>query len=398
MVGITRLLCDIRSASDPIRYTGPPAEKRRPIVVWNMTRKCNLFCLHCYIDAKEEADANELTTEEGRVLIDDLADFKVPALLFSGGEPLVRPDIYELGAYAYERGIRPVLSTNGTLITPSVAQKLKDHNYKYIGVSIDGLEPVNDKFRGMRGGFEAALQGIRNCLAIDLKAGVRFTINKHNYNDLEGILDIVYEEKIPRACVYHLAYAGRGRRIAGDDLAHEETRQAMDLIFDKAVELHERGSKVEMHTVDNYTDAAYLWLRVARDEPERAQEVWDLLKHNGGDGSGMRVADIDPLGFVHADQFWQHYSFGNVRERPFSEIWTDVTNPMMAGLKDRKDLLTGRCAKTNCRFQEICNGNLRVRAEAAYDDVWAEDPACYLTDEEIAIDQPGPHQLAPVAA
>ena len=109
-----------------------------------------------------------------------------------------------------------------------------------------------------------------------------------------------------------------------------------------------------------------------------------LLRWNGGNSSGIGIGAVDHLGNVHADQFWQHYSFGNVRERPFSRIWTDTSDPLMAGLKNRKPLLKGRCAA--CKYLDICNGNFRVRAEAIYDDVWAPDPACYLSDEEIGLD------------
>ena len=122
-----------------------------------------------------------------------------------------------------------------------------------------------------------------------------------------------------------------------------------------------------------------------REQPERAAEVYRFLKLNGGNNSGVGIGDIDYEGNVHPDQFWQHYSFGNVRQRSFGEIWEDTSDPVMRGLKNRRAMIKGRCAR--CQYLELCGGNFRVRAEAVYGDIWAQDPACYLTDKEIGIAQ-----------
>ncbi|MBI2865384.1 MAG: radical SAM protein [Chloroflexi bacterium] len=393
MIGITQLLCGALNPTDAIRYgrhsSRMPAdilrfsEDKKPIVVWNSTRRCNLHCIHCYAEAQDKDYSGELTTAEARRMIDDLAEFGAPVLLFSGGEPLVRDDLFILGKYAVERGLRTVISTNGTMITPQAAQKIKEAGFSYVGVSLDGVERTNDKFRGLRGAFEAALQGIRNCTETQVKVGLRFTINKHNYPDLGAIFDLIEEERIPRACFYHLVYSGRGIKLREAELSHEDARKGVDLIFERSLDMHRRQLGVEILTVDNHADGVYLYQRVKEEQPDRAADILQLLRWNGGNGSGIAISDVDNLGNVHADQFWWHHSFGNVRERKFGDIWTDTTDPLMAGLKNRKPLLKGRCA--NCRYLEICNGNFRVRAEAVYDDVWAEDPACYLTDEEIGI-------------
>jgi len=316
-------------------------------------------------------------------MIDDLAAFGAPVLLFSGGEPLLRDDLYELGAYAVERGLRTVISTNGTLIDRRAAERIREARFSYVGISLDGLRDTNDRFRGQAGAFDAALEGMRHCSEAGVRVGLRLTLNRHNYADLAAIFDLLEEERIKRACFYHLVYAGRGKRIQSDDLTLAESRTAVDLIFDRTLDLHARGVDCEILTVDNHADGPYLLRRVERSQPERAAEVLQLLHWNGGNASGVGIADIDHLGYVHADQFWQHYAFGNVRERPFSQIWLDTSDPLMAGLKNRKPLLQGRCAR--CRYLDICNGNFRVRAEAVYGNVWAADPACYLTDEEIAV-------------
>lgn len=392
MIGISKLYCGTVEPSDAIRY-GRHSGKlpshllqfsidKKPVVVWNTTRRCNLKCIHCYAHAKDIPFDNELTTEEGKRLIDDLAGFGVPVILFSGGEPMVRKDLPDLAGYAVNKGIRAVISTNGTLITAEKAKILKDIGLSYVGVSLDGMEEIHDKFRGVKGAFRKAMEGIRNCQDAGIKVGLRFTINKFNVAEIPAIFDLLEETRIPRICFYHLVYAGRGSELVKDDLTHEETRRAVDVIIERTKDLHDRGIEKEVLTVDNHADGPYLYLKMLKDQPERAGEVLELLRMNEGNNSGRGFGCISWDGEVHADQFWRHHSFGNVRNRPFSEIWTDVSEPLMKKLKDKKQHVKGRCA--GCNWLNICAGNFRVRAEAVYDDVWAPDPACYLTDEEIA--------------
>jgi 12,18-didecarboxysiroheme deacetylase len=396
MIGVTKLLCGTVTPSDALRYgrrsdRSPShllqfTQDKKPIVVWNSTKACNLHCVHCYYTARAQPDPGELTTAEAKAMIDDLVSFGAPVLLFSGGEPLLRDDLFELGTYAVEGGIRTVISTNGTLIDRKVAARIKEAGFSYVGISLDGIRETNDRFRGMTGAFEAALTGIRACTDAGVRTGLRLTLNHHNFEDLSAIFDLLEEEKVRRACFYHLVYAGRGVRIQDEDLSLEESRVAVDLIFDRTEDFARRKIDIEILTVDNHADGPYLLRRVQEAQPERADEVLQLLRWNGGNSTGIGISAVDHLGNVHADQFWQHHSFGNVRERPFGEIWTDVSDPLMAGLKNRKPLLKGRCA--TCQYLDICNGNFRVRADAVYADVWAPDPACYLTDEEIRRDGP----------
>jgi 12,18-didecarboxysiroheme deacetylase len=394
MIGVTKLLCGTVTPSDALRY-GRRSDRspshllqfsrdKKPIVVWNSTKACNLRCIHCYYTANMQPDPDELTTDEAKAMIDDLATFGAPVLLFSGGEPFLRGDLYELGAYAVERGLRTVISTNGTLIDRYNVPRIKAAGFSYVGISLDGIGATNDRFRGLTGAFDAALTGIRLCTKAGIRTGLRLTLNRHNYEDLHAIFDLLEEERIRRACFYHLVYAGRGARIQSDDLSLQESRAAVDLIFDRTEDFARRGVDIEILTVDNHTDGPYLLRRLQEQQPERVDEVLHLLRWNGGNSTGIGIGAVDHLGNVHADQFWQHYRFGNVRERPFSQIWTDTSDPLMAGLKNRTPLLKGRCAR--CQYLDICNGNFRVRAEAVYDDVWAPDPACYLTDKEIGLD------------
>jgi 12,18-didecarboxysiroheme deacetylase len=391
MIGISKLYCGTVEPSDALRYGRHSgklpshllqfSQDKKPVVVWNMTRRCNLKCVHCYAHAKNQRFDDELTTGEGKALIDDLAAFGSPVMLFSGGEPLMRPDLPELAAYAVSKGMRAVISTNGTLITRDVARNLKEIGLSYVGISLDGMEDIHDRFRAVKGCFQDALDGIRNTQEAGIKVGLRFTINKHNVGEIPAVFDLLEEMDIPRVCFYHLVYAGRGSKLVEEDLDHEETRRAVDLIIDRTRDLHERGKPKEVLTVDNHADGPYLYLRMRKEDPKRAEEVLELLQMNEGNNSGRGIGCVSWDGEVYADQFWRHHSFGNVRRKPFSEIWTRPEDPLLLQLKNKKAYVTGRCAA--CRWLDICGGNFRVRAEAIHGDVWAPDPACYLTDAEI---------------
>jgi radical SAM protein with 4Fe4S-binding SPASM domain len=388
MVNITKLYCGEEQPADGLRYGlghGAPksAAERRPIVVWNVTRTCNLRCVHCYSDSYAQKYPGELTHEEAKRVIDDLVAFKVPAVLFSGGEPLTRPDLLELMEYAATSGLRVTLSTNGTLIDEPTAQWLHEIGLTYVGISLDGIGETNDLFRGKKGAFDGAVRGMRNCRAVGQKVGLRLTLTRRNCMDLHDIFNFIEAEDIQRACFYHLVYSGRGN--AADELTTAEIRRAMDIILERTRTFHERGLKKEILTVDNHTDNAYLYLKLRERKSARAEEVYELMKWNGGgaNSSGVGIANIDTQGNVHPDQFWQSATLGNVKQRPFSEIWSDNSIPLLAGLRNRLPLLKGRCGQ--CRFKEICGGSFRVRAAQVYGDPWASDPACYLTDNEIRL-------------
>ncbi|MBN1833352.1 MAG: 12,18-didecarboxysiroheme deacetylase [Deltaproteobacteria bacterium] len=397
MIGISKLYCGTIEPSDALRYGREsgrlPSQllqfsvDKKPVVVWNMTRACNLKCIHCYAHAVERSKERELTTEEAQTMIDDLSEFGAPVILFSGGEPLMRRDLVTLAHYAVDKGMRAVISTNGTLITKEKARELKDVGLSYVGVSLDGMEEVNDHFRGKKGAFKEAVLGIRNCQDAGLKVGLRFTINRLNVDEVPRIFDLIEETDIPRACFYHLVYAGRGSDLVAEDLSHESTRSVVDLIMDRTKDMYDRGISKEILTVDNHSDGPYLYLRMKRENNPRAKEVLELLKMNEGNSSGRGIGCISWDGSVHADQFWRYHSFGNILERPFSQIWTDLSDPLMARLKEKKKYVKGRCAA--CRWLDVCAGNFRVRAEAVTGDLWAPDPACYLSDREIGIDGNG---------
>lgn len=387
MISISRLLCDSTSPGDSLRYahghTNRDNGSARPVVVWNCTRGCNLHCIHCYANAGNSCSPDEMDTPTGKAFIRDLADFGAPVILFSGGEPLQRQDLFELAEFAKSCGLRVALSTNGTLIDEETARKIKETGFAEAGISLDGVGAKNDYFRGHKGAFASALTGIRNCTALGVRVSLRLTITGYNYKEIPAIFKLVEDEGIDRVCFYHLAYSGRGDNLRKHDISHSQTRAVIDQICDWTIDLHKRGLKKEILTVGNHADAVYLYLRTKDTDPARAARILELQRLNGGNNSGIKIGAVDDVGNVHPDQFWRHHTLGNVRERKFGEIWLDTTEPLLKGLKDRKRLLKGRCAA--CRYLDLCNGNLRVRAEAVYGDVWAPDPACFLTDEEIGL-------------
>jgi radical SAM protein with 4Fe4S-binding SPASM domain len=337
-----------------------------------------LRCKHCYIEAEDHDYEKELSTAEAEVFIKDLAQMKVPVLLFSGGEPIIRKDIFQLGAMASELGLRPVISSNGTLINDSTAEAIKAAGFQYVGISIDGAPGTHDDFRNHQGAFALALKGIRTCLEHGIKTGIRFTVNKYNQKDLPEILSIVEEEKIPRFCMYHLVYAGRGKDMMQMDTTSAEKRDILEYVSEKTVELYKRGVEVEILTTDNHADGIFLYNRIKAQNPARAQEIVRLLNMHGGCSAGTKFANVDPQGNVHPCQFWQDYTVGNVREKPFSAIWTS-DDSLLIKLREKEKYVTGKCGE--CDYKSLCSG-CRIRARAVYGDLWAEDPACYLDRPE----------------
>ncbi|MDR1166485.1 MAG: radical SAM protein [Deltaproteobacteria bacterium] len=397
MIGISKLYCGAVEPSDLLRYGGRSqnlpshllqfSTDKKPVIAWNVTRACNLSCLHCYASATAGPAPDELSLAEARALVESLAAFGVPVILFSGGEPLLHPHIFELISLAVSRGLRAVLSTNGLLITPDVASRLKDIGLSYVGVSLDGLAAHHDWMRRKPGAFGKTMEGISTCLSKGLKVGLRLTIARSNQNDIGGLFDLMAERDIPRACFYHLVDTGQNPALAQEALTLAETRQAVDLIAARTLALFQKGQRPEVLTVDNQADGPYIYLKLrAEGNLERAEKALELLKLNGGSSSGLGVGCVSWNGDVFPDQFWRSLKLGSTREKPFPAIWTDPRDEFLMALKNKKDHLTGRCRE--CRFLDACGGGLRARAAQATGDVWAPDPACYLTDEETRLPSP----------
>jgi len=380
MFRISQYMQEIKNPTPLGMKRHPPG----PVVIWNLIRRCNLTCKHCYSISADTDFPGELSTAEVFQVMDDLKGFHVPVLILSGGEPLMRPDIFDISRRAKEMGFYVGLSTNGTLIDASNIERIAGIGYDYVGISIDGLRETHDRFRRLDGAYDASMRAIRLCHARGIKVGMRFTMTQDNAGELPALLQIMEDEGIDKFYLSHLNYAGRGNVNRKDDVILNTTRWAMDLLFDKCWDYTQRGLHKEFVSGNNDADGVYLLFWVRKHFPQLETHMRVKLAQWGGNSSGVNIANIDNLGNVHPDTFWWHYSLGNVKERPFSQIWRDTSDPLMAGLKASPRAIKGRCGA--CKYFDICGGNTRVRAHQLIGDPWAEDPACYLTDEEIGVE------------
>lgn len=352
-----------------------------PVVIWNLVRRCNLSCLHCYSFSADHDFPGELGTAEVFRVLDDLKAFRVPVLILSGGEPLMRRDIFAISRRAKEMGFYVGLSSNGTLIDEQRIAGIAAVGYDYVGISLDGLRERHDRFRRREGAFDQSLHGIRLCRAEGIKVGIRLTLTEENAADLPALLDLMLAEGIDKFYLSHLNYAGRGNTNRGRDALHATTREAMEFLCETALDDARAGRGREIVTGNNDADGLFMLHWVRANLPEKAGALEAMLRRWGGNASGVHIANIDTQGDVHPDTMWGHDTLGNVRARPFGEIWRDMGNPLLAALNQRPRPVSGRCA--GCRYLEICNGNTRVRAFQTTGDPWAEDPGCYLSDDEI---------------
>ncbi len=362
-----------------LRYT----KKDLAVLFWNLTLQCNLKCMHCYANANTKRSPNELSTQRILSVTDDLASMGLPVVILSGGEPTLHPDIYEIASYMNEKNIRVTLSSNGTTINENVASKLAESGVKYVGISLDGFGSKNDEFRGVKGAFDMALQGLKYVKDAGMMNGIRFTVTKYNKDDITRVFNLAEELQVDRFCLYHLVPAGRGSM--NQDITNKERRETIDFLIDKTYEIHDNKINMEILSVDNPVDGIYLFLKLFKNNDPRSKEVYKLLRRRGGDNSGIKAGNIDPWGNVHPNQFWWDYSQGNVKEKNFSEIWNNEEGIIYDLRHRKKDLLKGKCAK--CNFKDICGG-FRLRALRYNGDLWSEEPDCYLTDDEIKTEIP----------
>ncbi len=385
-----RLTHYLRAIADP-KPLGPHREPPGPVVIWNLIRRCNLKCKHCYSTSGDVDFPGELSTTQVYDVMDDLKGFRVPVLILSGGEPLMRPDIYDISQRAKDMKFYVGLSTNGVLIDEGNVDKLAEIGYNYVGISLDGLGKVHDDFRGMAGAFDKSLHAVRLLRERKVKVGLRFTVTLDNAHTLPDYLDLCEKEQVDKIYLSHLVYAGRGNKNRGDDAHWEMTRNVMTDLIERAWQSVQNGESKEFVTGNNDADGVFLLHWVRERMPEKEDYLRELLIRWGGNATGINIANIDNLGNVHPDSFWWHYTLGNVKERNFSDIWTDLSDPLLAGLKQRPRAIKGRCGE--CAYMNICGGNTRVRALQLSGDPWAEDPACYLTDEEIGLETPSSDRL-----
>ena len=376
MIGCTNLILGATVASSHPTNTSQRlhyTETHGPVIVWSVTRKCNLTCSHCYIDAQEASLSGELSTDEAQQLIDDAIALNPPVMLFSGGEPLVRRDTVDLCAYAVSKGLRVALSTNGTLITKNRARRIAEAGVSYVGISIDGAQATHDEFRNKQGAFRAALDGVHNAQDMGLKTGIRFTVNRRNVFDLPAVIDLLIQHRVPRFCLYHLVYSGRAS--AEMDITNEMRAEMMEYLVQRTKTLADYG--IEVLTTDNHADGIYILNSLSASDSDKSR-LTSLLTAHGGCSAGQKIINIDPYGNVRPCQFWAGDALGNVRQESLSTIWNSQ-NELLLMLRDKKAHLKGRCR--SCQYVEVCGG-CRIRARA-HGDLWGTDPSCYLSDEVI---------------
>jgi len=387
MINVSKLWCGLAGESDDLRYE--QSKSHGPVVVYNCTESCNLRCLHCYSSSPahiggpvSSRGSDQLTTAQARRLLSQLAEADCPVLLFSGGEPLLHRDLFELLAEAKRLGLRTVISTNGTLIDASTAEKLAELGVHYVGISIDGEEKFHDRFRQIKGCFKAAVAGIENCKKAGIKTGLRFTITKANAEQVPFVFDIAASTGVRRICFYHLIRMGRAKALDEQVVRPEQTRRVLDVIIKRTDDSANRGLIDEVLTVGNHADGPYLLVKMQSQQNQAFQEARELLLVHGGNKVGENIGCVSWDGSVYADQFWRNYSLGNIKEKTFKEIWEDSTEPVLSKLRNKQEFADARCIR--CKWFDLCKGNFRFLGAEANDEYWLNEPACYLTDEEIA--------------
>lgn len=380
MINISKLYCGLAGKSDDLRYQG--GNSPHPVIVYNCTSRCNLRCLHCYSSSEHNHRSNELTTAQAKRLLSGFVEVNCPVVLFSGGEPLLRSDLFELLAEAGRLGLQTVISTNGTLIDSATANKLAEAGVNYVGISIDGEEGFHDKFRQARGSFKAAVAGIQNCKKANLKTGLRFTITKANSEQIPAVFELAASIGVRRICFYHLIRAGRAKQLNEQVLTPKQTREILDVIIKKTDESVRNRLVDEVLTVGNHADGPHLLLKMTTEENRRCEKARQLLLANGGNKIGEKIVSIGWNGNVYPDQFWRNYSLGNIKDKTFREIWEDSTEPVLNKLRKKSEFADKRCLR--CKWFDLCKGNFRFLGAEADAKYWLNEPACYLTDKEIA--------------
>lgn len=364
--------------------TRVPQASKAPVVVWNLIRRCNLTCRHCYSASSDKSFQGELSTEEVFRVLEQLHEFGVPAVILSGGEPLLRPDLFEIAQQAKKLGFYLGLSSNGTVMDSATVARMADVGFNYVGISFDGLEQHHDHIRGRQGAFRDALDGLRRCRDQNIRVGIRFTPTQNNADDLPKLITFMDGEGVERFYLSHWNYAGRGHANRAENSVYKATRNTMEYLFDLCWNDIQAGRSREIVTGNNDADGLFFLMWIRQHFPEQVETIKKRLIRWGGNASGVGVANIDNRGLVHPDIFWWNYTLGDLRKHTFQEIWQNPDEPLLNGLRQKPRPVTGRCGR--CHYLSICGGNTRVRAWQLSGDFWSEDPGCYLTDAEIMND------------
>jgi MoaA/NifB/PqqE/SkfB family radical SAM enzyme len=321
VISVSKLLGGARSQNGRVDASG---SEPKPVVRWQVTRTCNLACVYCSSDSHAEAYPSELNGAQARALLEDLARFEVRAVVLSGGEPLVRRDTLDLAEYGRALGLTFELATNGTLLDLDIAWRIREIGFGYVDISLDGTGPTNDILRGKPRAFERAVHGIRTLTAVGQKVGVRLTITPQTFRGLDAIFDFIENEGINRAVFQHWMPSDLGRGEGG--LTNEDCRLALRTIARRARALNDIGNSCEILTAGNTADGPFL----------REMRAPQALPDGSRSAPVLRFCDIDSQGNVYPEGLRPFAALGNVKERKFSEIWTDPNSERLTALRDRQ--------------------------------------------------------------
>lgn len=349
-------------------------DERPFLVIWETTQACDLSCVHCRACAQPARSPLELSTVEARSLIDEVAALEAPVFVLTGGDPLKRPDVFELAEYATTKGVRISLTPSATpLLTREAIGELKKRGLARLAISLDGpTAEIHDKFRRVPGSFTWTLDAVRWAHEVDLPVQINTTITRHNLMYLDAMIELMHKLKIVLWSVFFLVPTGRG--AAADLISAEEFEQ----VFAKMYEASQH-SAFDIKSTEAQHYRRYALQR--RAEQKRAGHGEDMKPMFGGvtsDGVGRAPKGLnDGKGFVFISHLGDVYpsgflplKAGNVRQQPLSEIYRH--SPLFVGLR-RTENLKGKCGV--CEFREVCGGS-RARSYALTGDLFAEEPCC----------------------
>ncbi len=335
------------------------------LIAWELTGACNLECVHCRASATKERDSNELSTEEAKRFIDDVANFAKPVIILTGGEPLIRDDIYEIAQYGSDKGMRMVLATNGVLITPDVGRRLKGAGIRRVGISIDGASAkTHEEFRGISGAFDGALKGISALKEAGLSLQINTTITRRNLDEMPKILDLALELGAEALHLFMLVPTGRGEILRNEEIPSEEYERALNWFYDMQKEV----------SIQLKATCAPHYFRIMH---QRRKQEGAPIGTGEGEFSAMTKGCLGGTGFCFVSKIGEVYPCGylpalagNIREQPFEEIWRN--SRVFNDLRD-VDKLKGKCGR--CEYKRVCGG-CRARAYAKTGDYLVEEPYC----------------------
>ncbi len=342
------------------------------LIAWELTNACNLACIHCRASAIKDPTPDELSTAEAKHFVDELVEYK-PIIILTGGEPLLRPDVYDIAKYASGHGLRVVLATNGTLLTPDIAKKLKDVGIQRVSISIDGsTKETHDIFRGETGAFEAALFGIDILKNAGISFQINTTITKRNLTEIPNIYELALELGASALHIFLLVPTGRGEEIESEEIPSEEYERVLNWFYDKS-----KTSRIQLKAT-----CAPHYFRIMRQRAKTegikiTRETHGLEAMTKGCLGGSGFCFVSSKGDVYPCGYLPMLA-GNIRQKPFKMIWEK--SKVFNDLRDMGKL-KGKCGE--CEYRAVCGG-CRARAYALTGDYLDEEPYCmYVPPKKV---------------